>query len=126
MNIRRLYGAAAALAALASPLAAQQDTVSLARAVALARAASPRIAAAAAGVRAAGARIAPAGTLADPQLTLGIMNRSLSGMPPDVTTMNQVTLMQMVPVNGMLGLRRRITPLLLCQDDLGDGVAIAR
>ena len=107
MDIRRWYGAAAALAAFAAPLTAQNDTISLARAVALARQASPRVAAAAAGVRAAGARIAPAGALADPQLQLGLMNRPLSGMP-DPMTMNQVTLMQMVPVNGMLGLRRRV------------------
>lgn len=105
--MRRVYCVLAATAALTSPLFAQNDTVSLVRAVALARAGSPRLVAAAAAVSAAGARIRPAGTLADPQLTLGVMNRSLSGMP-DPLTMNQLTLMQMVPVNGMLGLRRQV------------------
>lgn len=104
---RIICGVAAAFAALAAPLTAQNDTLTLARAVALARDASPRLAAARAGVRAAGARIAPAGAWSDPQLQLGLMNRPLSGMA-DPMTMNQVTVMQMVPVNGMLGLRRRV------------------
>lgn len=100
-------GMAAALALAPRPVTAQNDSLSLARAVELARGANPRLTAAQAAVRAAGARIAPAGTLADPQVTLGLMNRSLSGMP-DPMTMNQVSVMQMVPINGMLGLRRRI------------------
>ena len=112
--IVRLLAAALASIHLAVPLPAQQpgagDTIGLAQAVALARRANPRLAAAAAVVRAAGARIGPSGAPADPQLTLGLMNRSLSGMS-DPMTMNQVTLMQVVPVNGMPGLRRRIARL---------------
>ena len=94
----------------ASPALAQQrpDTLDLATAIATARAGNPRIAAASAGVRAAGARIAPAGTLADPTVTLGAMNYMLPGLSPrgDPMTMNQVTVMQMLPVNGTLRLRR--------------------
>ena len=106
MDIRSLSFAIAAMAAPASALLAQTDTVSLARAVAIARGASPRITAATSAVAAATARIGPAGALPDPQLTLGLMNRSLSGMS-DPLTMNQVTLMQMIPVNGALGQRRQ-------------------
>ena len=94
----------------ASPALAQQrpDTLDLATAIGTARAGNPRIAAASAGVRAAGARIAPAGTLADPTVTLGAMNYMLPGLSPrgDPMTMNQVTVMQMLPVNGTLRLRR--------------------
>ena len=113
MSSRSLGAALAAVPLLVAPLPAQRsggDTLALAQAVALARQASPRIAASAASVRAAGARISPAGTWPDPQLTLGVMDRSLSGMP-DPMTMNQVTLMQMVPVNGVPGLRRRMARL---------------
>ena len=100
----------AGLLAGASPASAQQpsDTLDLARAIALARAQNPRIAAASAGVRAAGARIAPAGTLPDPTVTLGAMNYMLPGLSPrgDPMTMNQLTVMQTLPVNGTLRLRR--------------------
>lgn len=84
------------------------DTLGLARAVALARAANPALAARDAEVSAAGARIAPAGALPDPRLTLGAMNYMLPGFSVrmDPLTMNQVTLTQMLPVNGVLGLRR--------------------
>jgi cobalt-zinc-cadmium efflux system outer membrane protein len=94
----------------ALPAVAQQrpDTLDLAMAIAIARAQNPRIAAASAGVRAAGARIAPAGALTDPTVTLGAMNYMLPGLSPrgDPMTMNQVTVMQMLPVNGTLRLRR--------------------
>jgi cobalt-zinc-cadmium efflux system outer membrane protein len=94
----------------ALPVAAQQpsDTLDLAGAIALARGQNPRIAAASAGVAAAGARIAPAGALPDPIVTLGAMNYMLPGLSPrgDPMTMNQVTVMQMLPINGTLRLRR--------------------
>jgi outer membrane protein, heavy metal efflux system len=105
-----VFLAAAALAAAPGPARAQArgDTLDLATAIAVARAQSPRIAAAGAGVRAAGARIAPAGALPDPTVTLGAMNYMLPGLSPrsDPMTMNQVTVMQMLPINGALRLRR--------------------
>ena len=112
MDVRILI-IAAALSAAAAPVAAQDltargDTFDLVRAVAVARAANPRIAAATAEVRAAGARIGPAGALPDPQLSFALMNRMLPGFGTgDPVSMNQVTLTQMVPVNGSLGWRRR-------------------
>jgi outer membrane protein TolC len=109
---------AAALAAAAARLDAQDaadavprgDTLDLPRAVALARAHNPLLAARLAEVRAATARIAPAGTLPDPTLTLGAMNYMLPSLSArrDPLSMNQVTLMQTVPINGTLGLRRRV------------------
>lgn len=99
-----------ALSGVALPVAAQQpaDTLDLAQAIAIARAQNPRIAAASAGVRAAGARIGPAGALADPTVTLGAMNYMLPALSPrgDPMTMNQLTVMQMLPINGTLRLRR--------------------
>lgn len=66
-------------------------------------AANPRIAAAGALARAADARIAPARRPPDPQLQLGLMNRSLPGFGlADPLGMNQVQLMQMVPFPGKL------------------------
>lgn len=103
--------AAAVLCAVPATVCAQRaDTLDLPRAVALARAANPMLAARAAEVRAAGARIRPAGAWADPTLTLGAMNYMLPGLSPrgDPMTMNQVTLMQTVPVGGALGLRRDV------------------
>lgn len=102
--------AAAALAGAPRLARAQapRDTLDLARAITVARAQNPRIRAASAGVRAAGARIAPAGSLTDPTVTLGAMNYMLPGLSPrgDPMTMNQVTVMQMLPINGTLRLRR--------------------
>lgn len=103
-----ILATAIAVALSATPLAAQHDTIGLAQAVAAARAANPMLAAREADVRAAGARIRPAGTLPDPSLRLGAMNYMLPSLSRrgDPMTMNQVTVMQMVPVNGTLGLRR--------------------
>ena len=86
----------------------RRDTLDLPTAIAVARAHNPRIAGAGAEVAAAGARIRPAGTLPDPTVTLGAMNYMLPGLSPrsDPLSMNQLTVMQMVPVNGTLGLRR--------------------
>ncbi len=88
---------------------ARGDTFDLARAVLIARAANPRIAAAWAEAAAAGARIRPAGTLPDPRLGFGLTNRMLPRLgTADPMTMNEVSLTQMVPVNGSLGLQRRV------------------
>ena len=113
MHIRIMVLAVAALCAAPVTLAAQGppargDTFNLARAVAVARVANPRVTSAAAGVAAATARIRPAGALPDPTLTLGAMNYMLPSLSAarDPLSMNQVTLMQMLPVNGTLGLRR--------------------
>jgi len=104
---------AAAQAAPPAPLpiaAASNDTLDLRRAVQLARANNPMLAARDADVRAAGARIGPAGALSDPTLTIGAMNYMLPSLSArsDPLTMNQITLTQMVPINGALGLRRAV------------------
>ena len=108
--MRILFSVLCLLSSAVSALPARQrpDTLDLATAIAAARAGNPRIAAASAGVAAAGARIAPAGTLPDPTVTLGAMNYMLPGLSPrgDPMTMNQVTVMQMLPINGTLRLRR--------------------
>ena len=71
--------------------------------------ANPRIAAAGALARAAQARIAPARRPPDPQLQLGLMNRSLPGFGlSDPLGMNQLQLMQMIPFPGKLGLAGRV------------------
>jgi len=107
----------AAVAVVAVPMLAAQeaappraDTLDLPGAVALARQANPRLAAAGALVEAAAARIRPAGALPDPTLQLGLMNYMLPSLSArrDPLSMNQVTLMQMLPVNGSLGLRRGV------------------
>ena len=115
MHIRIMVLAVAALCAAPATLAAQDpsargDTFDLARAVAVARVANPRVTSAAAGVDAATARIRPAGALPDPTLTLGAMNYMLPSLSAarDPLSMNQVTVMQMLPVNGTLGLRRTV------------------
>ena len=67
--------------------------------------ANPKIAAARALVRAAQARIPGATKPPDPQLQLGIMNRSLPGLAPmQPLGMTQLQVMQMVPLGGKLGL----------------------
>ncbi len=110
MRLRLLVQLLIGSVAFAAPAAAQQapDTIDLGRAIALARSQNPRLAVAAAGVAAAGARIGPAGAGRDPTVTLGAMNYMLPGLSPrgDPMTMNQVTVMQEVPVNGALRLRR--------------------
>ncbi len=71
--------------------------------------ANPRIAAAGALARAAHARIAPARRPPDPQLQLGLVNRSLPGFGlSDPLGMNQLQLMQMIPFPGKLGLGGRV------------------
>lgn len=67
--------------------------------------ANPRIAAAAALAIAADARVPGASRPPDPQLQLGLMNRSLPGLGPmDPLGMTQLQVMQMVPTAGKLGL----------------------
>ena len=104
-----LVGLASAVSA-PRPAGAQErrDTLDLPTAIAFARAHNPRIAGAGAEVAAAGARIRPSGALPDPTVTLGAMNYMLPSLSPrsDPLSMNQLTVMQMLPVNGTLGLRR--------------------
>lgn len=67
--------------------------------------ANPRIVAAGALARAAIARVPGASLPPDPQLQLGLMNRSLPGLGPmDPLGMTQLQLMQMIPTAGKLGL----------------------
>jgi cobalt-zinc-cadmium efflux system outer membrane protein len=69
---------------------------------------SPSLEAARQMANAASARIKPAGTLSDPQLQFGLMNRNLPGFGlQDPLGMNQVQVMQMVPIAGQLGLASR-------------------
>ena len=66
---------------------------------------SPRSEAARALARAAAARVPGARRPPDPQLQLGFMNYDLPGLKPmEQLGMNQLQLMQMVPVAGKLGL----------------------
>lgn len=72
-------------------------------------AASPRLQAARQSALAAEERIAPARTLPDPQLQFGLMNRSLPGLGlQQPLGMNQIQLMQMVPIAGKLGLAGKV------------------
>lgn len=69
---------------------------------------SPRLEAARQMALAAEARIKPVSTLPDPQLQFGLMNRELPGFAlQDPLGMNQVQVMQMVPIAGQLGLAGR-------------------
>jgi outer membrane protein TolC len=70
---------------------------------------NPRLEAARQMTVAAEARIKPARTLADPRLQFGLMNRNLPGFGlADPLGMNQLQVMQMVPIAGQLGLSGRI------------------
>ena len=70
---------------------------------------SPRLEAARQMAFAAKARIDPARTLPDPQFQLGLMNRNLPGFGlQDPLGMNQLQLMQMLPIAGQLGLAGRV------------------
>jgi outer membrane protein TolC len=69
---------------------------------------SPRLEAARQRAFGAEARIKPVSTLADPQLQFGLMNRNLPGLGlQDPLGMNQVQVMQLVPLAGQLGLAGR-------------------
>ena len=70
---------------------------------------SPRLEAARQMAFAARARIDPARTLPDPQFQLGLMNRNLPGFGlQDPLGMNQLQVMQMLPIAGQLGLAGRV------------------
>ncbi len=65
---------------------------------------SPRLTAARASARAATHRLGPGGALPDPQVQLGLMNRSLPSLAlQDPLGMNQIQVMQMIPFPGKLG-----------------------
>jgi outer membrane protein, heavy metal efflux system len=71
--------------------------------------ANPKITAAQALVRAARARVPGATRPPDPQLQLGIMNRSLPGLAPmQPLGMTQLQVIQMVPLGGKLTLAGRV------------------
>jgi outer membrane protein, heavy metal efflux system len=70
---------------------------------------TPRTAAALASARAAEARIDPARRPPDPELQVGLMNRRLPGFGLDeVLGMNEIRLMQMIPIAGKLGLAAQV------------------
>ncbi len=78
--------------------------VRLADLLAAVEAHSPELAAARAEQLAAEARVGPVSRLPDPRLQLGLMNRTLPGLGKrSVLAMDQVQLVQMVPVPGKLG-----------------------
>ncbi len=92
-------GSSRAQAGLAPP-----DTLTLAVALAIARAGNPALHAARLSADAAQERIRPAGTLPDPGLSFALMNRPLGDFgTSEPMTMNQVQLTQMVPWPGKLG-----------------------
>ncbi len=89
-----------------APLAAQSDGgLTLAEVYGSLTSSSPRIAAALAQAAAARARIGPVSRWPDPAIQLGLMNRNLPGLGlQDPLGMNQIQVMQMVPVAGKTGL----------------------
>ena len=100
---------------LAPPLAAQSSAASVAPRLKLAEvyrlleSRSPRLEAARQMASAAQARIDPARTLPDPQLQFGLMNRNLPRLGlQDPLGMNQLQVMQMLPIAGQLGLAGRV------------------
>jgi outer membrane protein, heavy metal efflux system len=81
------------------------DSLSLAVVYRRVDAGTPRMEATTASARAARARIGPARRPADPMLQFSLMNRRLPGLGLDETLgMNQLQLVQMIPVGGKLGL----------------------
>lgn len=89
----------------AAPAAAQTaDTLTLGEAIALARTANPSLRAVRLRADAAAERIPQAGALPDPQLTLGLVNRSVDGFGTGpMMSMNSVELRQRFPWPGQLG-----------------------
>ena len=104
------------IAVFHAPRVLAQDTTSgaggqlrLGEVFGLLETASPRLQAARQSALAAEERIAPARTLPDPQLQFGLMNRSLPGFGLQRPLgMNQVQLMQMLPIAGKLGLAGQV------------------
>jgi outer membrane protein TolC len=100
---------------LAPAVAAQTPTSSATRGLSLADVftildrQNPRLEAARQMAAAAAARVDPARTLQDPQVQFGLMNRNLPGFGlQDPLGMNQVQVMQMLPIAGQLGLAGRV------------------
>ena len=92
----------------AAPLGAQSPRLTLAQVYARLDTHSPRLAVASARADAAQARIGPAGRWPDPALQFQLMNRDLPGFGLNETLgMNQIQLMQMVPIAGQRGLARK-------------------
>ncbi len=110
-TIRSLQCIGLVVAALAAarPGAAQQ-ILKLEAVYRLTQERNPRMQAAAAVVNARRAIEPGAGLLPDPQLEIGAMNFSLPGLSADMpnSMVPAVQLMQMLPLNGKLGLNRRI------------------
>jgi cobalt-zinc-cadmium efflux system outer membrane protein len=102
--------AAGVVALVALPaLAPAQDQLRLGELYGTARSANPGIAAAHARAEAARARVSSAKLPADPELELAFMNRELPGLAPmPGVGMTQLTVMQMLPVAGQLGLKGSI------------------
>jgi outer membrane protein, heavy metal efflux system len=91
-----------------TPADTSARSLSLAEVYSFLEARSPRLEAARQMSIAADARIKPVSTLADPQIQFGLMNRNLPGLGlQDPLGMNQVQLVQMVPIAGQLGLAGR-------------------
>ncbi len=92
------------------PLSGQEvpDTLTVDDVVEAVRTANPSLAAARLAAAAATERIAPAGTLPDPMLSLGFMNRPVGDLGPgEPMTMNSVELMQSFPWPGTLRFARQ-------------------
>ncbi len=91
-----------------TPPAADSARLILADVLGLLEAHNPDLEAARQMALAAEARINPARTLPDPQLQFGLMNRDFPGLGlRNPLGMNQVQLMQMIPIAGQLGLAGR-------------------
>lgn len=109
-SVGRWVFAAGMLALVTMPaLAAAQDQLRLGELYETARLSNPGLSAARARADAARARVTSARLPADPELELAFMNRELPGLAPmPGVGMTQLTLMQMVPVAGQLGLKGSI------------------
>jgi outer membrane protein TolC len=103
--VYRLGVSLAAALLIASPRLQAQDSLTLAAVYTALETGTPRVSAARAAARAAAERIAPARRPPDPELQLGLMNRELPGFGlSDPLGMNQIQVVQMIPVAGKLGL----------------------
>lgn len=98
------------LALIAMPArAAAQEHMRLGELYEAARRSNPGVAAARARADAARSRVSSARLPADPELELAFMNRELPGLAPmPGVGMTQLSVMQMLPVAGQLGLKGRI------------------
>ena len=103
------------------PLAAQAGPgLTLARVYGRLDERHPRIEAATARVAAARARIGPAGRWPDPAIQFALMNRNLPGLGlQDPLGMNQVQVMQMIPLAGKTGLATRAARAAVDAEEAG-------